>query len=282
MAGQNLFASRILIHLSFWAVILLISSPVLFAVIVSTQSPVEVFSYPPKLTPSGHFENYVEVWNTIPLARMFFNSMLISVLVTVGKIIISLLAAFAFTFFEFRGKNLLFFLTLVTLMLPLPVRIVPLFELIADLGKTVSPHLGIDSYFALVVPFLASATGTFLFRQHFLTVPSELLDAAKIDGCGPMRFLFLILLPLSWNAIGAMVVIQFVFVWNEYLWPLVATHSEDMRVIQIGVKMLINAESANNWGVIMAGVMMAMLPPLLVFFLLQDSFMRGFAFMKEK
>ena len=205
MAGQNLFASRIIIHLSFWGVILLISLPVVFAVIVSTQSPVEVFSYPPKLTPSGHFENYVEVWNTIPLARMFFNSMLISVLVTVGKIIISLLAAFAFTFFEFRGKNLLFFLTLVTLMLPLPVRIVPLFELIADLGKTVSPHLGIDSYFALVVPFLASATGTFLFRQHFLTVPSELLDAAKIDGCGPMRFLFLILLPLSWNAIGAMV-----------------------------------------------------------------------------
>ena len=176
----------------------------------------------------------------------------------------------------------MFFLTLVTLMLPIPVRIVPLFELIADLGRNVSPHLGVDSYFALVVPFLASATGTFLFRQHFLTVPTEFVDAAKIDGCGPLRFLYSVLLPLSWNTIGALVVIQFVYVWNQYLWPLVATQSEEMQVIQIGVKMLINSESANNWGVIMAGVTMAMLPPLLVFLLLQESFLRGFAFTRDK
>ncbi len=108
------------------------------------------------------------------------------------------------------------------------------------------------------------------------------MDAAKIDGCGPLRVLFLILLPLSWNTVGALVVIQFVYVYNQYLWPLVATQSEEMRVIQIGVKMLIDSESANNWGIIMAGVTMAMLPPLLVFLLLQDSFLRGFAFTRDK
>ncbi|MEE8436587.1 MAG: carbohydrate ABC transporter permease [bacterium] len=282
MAGRYFKNSRLVIH--FWLLlsIFIISTPVVFALIVSTQSPVEVFSYPPKLTPGTQFSNYVEVWQTVPLGKMLFNSLLVTVLVTFGKLVISLLAAFAFTYFQFPGKSIIFFLTLVTLMLPIPVRIVPLFELIADLGKTVSPHLGVDSYFALIVPFLASATGTFLFRQHFLTVPTEFVDAARIDGCGPMRFLFLVLLPLSWNTVGAMVVIQFVYVWNQYLWPLVATQSEGMRVVQIGVKMLIDSESANNWGVIMAGVTMAMLPPLLVFFLLQESFLRGFAFSRDK
>lgn len=282
MPGRYLNDSKLLIHLFLMGSILLISMPVLFVLIVSTQSPLEVFSYPPKLTPGTQFDNYLEVWKTIPLLRMFFNTFFIAVLVTVGKLVISILAAFAFTYFEFPGKRLMFFLTLVTLMLPIPVRIVPLFELIADLGKNVSPHLGVDSYFALVVPFLASATGTFLFRQHFLTVPSEFADAAKIDGCGPIRYLFLVLLPLSWNTIGALVVIQFVYIWNQYLWPLVATQSEEMRVIQIGVKMLIDSESANNWGVIMAGVTMAMLPPLIVFLLLQESFLRGFAFTHDK
>lgn len=274
--------SNLLVH--FWLLffIFFISLPVVFALIVSTQSPAEVFSYPPKLTPGTQFSNYVEVWQTVPLGRMFFNSILITVSVTFGKLVISLLAAFAFVYFRFPGKSILFFLTLVTLMLPIPVRIVPLFELIAGIGRTVSPHLGVDSYFALIVPFLASATGTFLFRQHFLTVPTEFVDAARIDGCGPIRFLFFVLLPLSWNTVGAMVVIQFVYIWNQYLWPLVATTSGNMRVVQIGVKMLIDSESANNWGVIMAGVTMAMLPPLLIFFLLQESFLRGFAFSKDK
>jgi sn-glycerol 3-phosphate transport system permease protein len=206
---------------------------------------------------------------------MMLNSTFIAVTVTVGKILMSLLAAFAFTHFKFKGQNALFFIVLVTLLLPIPVRIVALFDIVSSFGW-------IDTYWGLIVPFLASATGTFLFIQRFRMIPTELLDAARMDGCGPMRYLIRILIPLSANSIGALVVIEFIYIWNQYLWPLMATNSKEMRVVQIGVKMLIQAEAMNNWGVIMAGVMITMIPPLLVFFVMQESFMRGFALASEK
>jgi sn-glycerol 3-phosphate transport system permease protein len=266
---------HILTHMALFAAILIIGTPVIFAFIISTQSPIQVFSFPPNLLPGSHFSNYQKAWQQVNLGRMMFNSAYIAVMVGVGKFIISVLAAFAFTHFKFKGKGFWFLLILITLMLPIPVRIVPLFEIISDLKW-------VDTYWGLIVPFLASATGTFLFRQHFLTIPNELTDAAKIDGCGPLRFLFQILIPLSKNTIGAFAVIEFVYIWNQYLWPLIVINADHMRVIQIGIKMLINTEAMNNWGVIMAGVLVAMIPPLIVFFVMQKSFIKGFGFMKEK
>ena len=246
------------IHLLLLIAVIVVAAPVLFAFIVSTQSVTEVFSYPPKLTPGSSWENYPNSWKYVNLGRMMFNSAFLAFAVTVGKLIISLMAAFAFSHFEFRGKNFLFFLILITLMLPIPVRIVPLFELFVKMGR-IHKQLGIDTYFSLIVPFIASATGTFLFRQHFLTIPAELTDAARIDGCGPMRFLFQVLIPLSKNTIGALVVIEFVYIWNQYLWPLIVTNSDEMKVVQIGIKMLTATEALQNWGVIMAGVIFAMI-----------------------
>ena len=266
---------NIFTHMMLMGAILIVGAPVIFAFIISTQSPIEVFSYPPKLLPGSHLSNYLKAWQQVNLGRMMFNSAYCAVMVGVGKFIISVLAAFAFTHFRFKGKQVWFLLILITLMLPIPVRIVPLFEIVSDLKW-------VDTYWGLIVPFLASATGTFLFRQHFLTIPSELTDAAKIDGCGPLRFLFQILIPLSKNTIGAFAVIEFVYIWNQYLWPLIVVNDNRMQVVQIGIKMLINTEAMNNWGVIMAGVLMALIPPLIVFFVMQKSFMKGFGFMREK
>jgi sn-glycerol 3-phosphate transport system permease protein len=266
---------RSILHFLVIVSILIVCAPVLLSIIISTQTPAEVFSYPPKFLPSRHLSNYVVAWKSVNLGRMMFNSFFIAITVSLGKILLSLLAAFAFTHFNFKGKNVLFFVVLVTLLLPIPVRIVALFDIMSKLKW-------IDTYWGLIVPFLASATGTFLFVQRFRQVPAELLDAAKMDGCGPMRYLFQILIPLSASTIGALTVIEFIYIWNQYLWPLMATNSKHMRVVQIGVKMLISTESFNNWGVIMAGVVMTMMPPLLVFFFMQESFMRGFALGTEK
>jgi sn-glycerol 3-phosphate transport system permease protein len=256
--------------------VIIICAPVIMAFIISSQTETQVLSYPPKLTFSNNWVyNYTTAWNRIGLGRMMFNSAFIATMVTIGKIIMSLLAAFAFTHFNFRGKQVLFFVIIITLLLPVPVRIVALFDVVSSFGW-------INTYAGLIAPFLASATGTFLFIQRFKTVPTELIDASKMDGCRPMQYFFKVLLPLTKSTIGALVVIEFIYVWNQYLWPLMATNSDNMRVVQIGIKMLMNAESANNWGVIMAGVIMTMLPPLIVFFVLQESFMRGFALQSDK
>jgi len=269
-------SKTVLLHATLIVAVLIICLPVILAFIISTQSEAEVFSSPPKLTFGNNMlDNYKTAWTRVNLGRMMFNSALIASLVTIGKIIISLLAAFAFTHFEFKGKQALFFLVIVTLLLPVPVRIVALFDVVSALGW-------INTYAGLVAPFLASATGTFLFIQRFKTIPTELIDASKIDGCKPMQYFFKVLIPLTRSTIGALTVIEFIYVWNQYLWPLMATNSDDMRVVQIGIKMLMNVESANNWGVIMAGVIMTMIPPLLVFFVLQKSFMKGFALQSDK
>ena len=265
-----------MLHLLLILSVLIVCLPVLLALIISSQTETEVLAYPPKLTFSSNWVyNYMTAWQRIDLGRMMFNSAFIAIMVTIGKVIMSLLAAFAFTHFEFKGKQILFFLVIVTLLLPVPVRIVALFEVVRSLDW-------INTYSGLIIPFWASATGTFLFIQRFKTVPSELVDASKMDGCRPMQYFSKVLLPLTRSTIGALVVIEFIYIWNQYLWPLMATNTDNMRVVQIGIKMLMNAESSNNWGIIMAGVIMTMIPPLLVFFILQESFMKGFALQSEK
>jgi len=242
--------------------------PILYALQVSTMSFQDVFVFPPKLTPGGEFLNNLDrAWERVGLGRLLANSAIIALSVAFGKICLSVLAAFAFTYFRnFRGKGLFFVLILITHMLPLPVRIVPMFQLMQNFGW-------VNSYQALTIPFFASATGTLLFRQFFLTIP---------PGAGPLRFLLRILLPLSVNNLAALFMVEFLYMWNEYLWPLIITNSDDMRVVQVGIKMLVATDAQAEWNVIMAGVVAAMVPPLVVLLLLQRSFVRSIALGQEK
>lgn len=271
-------ASTVSTHITLLLTALLIASPIIFALIKSTQSTAQIRSYPPKFViGSSAPENYKVAWERYNLGRLMANTFGVAISVMIGKTILSLFAALALVYFNFRFKGLIFIFILVTLMMPVPVRIVPLFDLVSKLGWG-------DTFWALTVPFLASATGTFLFRQHFMSIPTSLVDAARVDGVGPLRFLWQILVPMSMNTIGAMAVIEFVYLWNQYLWPLIIISSNENQMIQMGVKKLTVAgpEGMVNWGVSMAGVVITILPPLIMFILLQEQFMRGFALTEEK
>lgn len=264
-------------HLILLLLLLIIAFPLIFALIKSTQTITEIFTYPPKMTiGSALLENYFTVWNDYNLKQYILNTGFIALVITVGKIILSILAAFAFVFYDFSAKNLIFIFVLITLMLPIPVRIVPLFDLMKQL------HWG-DTFYALIVPFLASATGTFLFRQFFKSFPSNLVDAAKVDGAGPIRFLLQILIPMSLNVIGALAVIEIVYVWNQYLWPLIIISTNGKNVIQVGLNSLIGtADQGTDWGIVMAGAVLALLPPLILFIILQQQIIQGFSLGNEK
>ena len=270
--------SIVLTHFSLIIIALVIAAPVIFALIKSTQSPAQIFSYPPKFS-FGNFalSNYHIAWFHYNLGRLMLNTVAVAFTVMLGKIILSLFAALGLVYFDFRFKGLIFIFILLTLMMPVPVRIVPLFDLVRKLGWG-------NSFWALTVPFFASATGIFLFRQHFMSIPSSLVDAARVEGVSPMRFLWQILVPMSMNTIGAMAVIEFVYIWNQYLWPLIIISSNKKQMIQIGIRMLTlsGPQGAMNWGVAMAGVVIAILPPLIMFILLQEQFMHGFALSEEK
>jgi len=265
-------------HIALLLTALIIAAPIIFALIKSTQSTAQINVYPPQFSiGKAAVENYTTAWERYDLGKLMMNTFAVAGTVMVGKTVLALLAALALVYFDFRFKGLIFIFVLVTLMMPVPVRIVPLFKLISSLGWG-------DTFWALTVPFLASATGTFLFRQHFMSIPTTLVDAARVDGVGPMRFLWQILLPMSMNTIGALAVIEFVYLWNQYLWPLIIISSNDNQMIQMAVKRLTTSgpEGVVHWGVSMAGVVITMLPPLIMFILLQKQFMRGFALTEEK
>ena len=249
---------------------LVASMPLFLAISISFQTPKEVFSYPPKLFPKTlYFQNYVNAFDLVPLARLILNSTIMAVAITIGKLITGLLSGYAYANFEFKGKNISFATLFATLFLPAEtVMIVPLFIIMKKFGW-------VNTYWALTVPFMASATNTFLFRQHFKSMPKELEDAARIDGASPMQFLIKILLPLSKSMIGGAAIINFVYAWNMYLWPLIVTMEDNMKTVQIGVKMLIDAEAVNNWGVIMAGTVVVLIPTVAMFLLLQNMFVKS-------
>jgi len=269
---QEIFIHAILILL-----VIVLAFPVFFALVTSTLSLQESYQYPPKLLPGNQFMNNLkEAWERVNIGRLFFNSTLISVVVAIVKTILALLAAFAYTHFKFRGQGLLFSLCMITQMLPLPVRIIPTYQLMASFNW-------INSYYALMVPFFASTTGLLLFRQFYMTVPADLPDAARVDGAGPMRYFWQILIPISKTNIAALFVIEFIFMWSQYLWPLIVTTTSEMRVIQIGIKMLLASEQiAPEWNIIMAATVIAMLPPLIVLLVLRKSFVEGIAMQTAK
>jgi len=196
-------------------------------------------------------------------------SLISALTIALGKIAISLLSAFAVVYFRFPGRSLVFWMIFITLMLPVEVRILPTYKVVSDLGL-------LNTYAGLTVPLIASATATFLFRQFFLTIPDELVEAARIDGAGPMKFFKDVLLPLSATSIAALFVIQFIYGWNQYLWPLLMTTDENMYPVVMGIKRMISGgDAATEWNAVMATAMLAMIPPALVVLLMQKWFVKG-------
>ena len=200
---------------------------------------------------------------------MLMNSTVMALVVPIGKIAISIISSFALVYFRFPLRNFFFWMIFVTLMLPVEVRIIPTFQVISGLGL-------LNTYAGLTLPLIASATATFLFRQFFMTIPDELAEAARMDGAGPMRFFWGIVVPLSKTSMAALFVIQFIYGWNQYLWPLLITSDESMYTTVIGIKrMIVGGDAANEWNLIMATAMLAMLPPALVVLLMQKWFVKG-------
>jgi sn-glycerol 3-phosphate transport system permease protein len=263
--------SGILAHAILIASVVVLAFPLYYAVVISTQTVSQATSLPPRLLPStSGLQNYVEAWHRAKMGRLLINSAVMALGIAIGKIVISLLSAFAIVYFDFRGKQLVFWMIFVTLMLPIPVRIVSTFEVMTQLGW-------VNTYWGLTVPLMASATGTFLFRQFYQTIPDSLAEAAQLDGAGPLRFLWSILLPLSKANIAALFVILFVYGWNEYLWPLMITTTTEMRTAVVGVESLVprGGSQLAEWNVIMAAAIMVLLPPVAVIVFMQRWFVKG-------
>jgi sn-glycerol 3-phosphate transport system permease protein len=270
------FGRALSAHAVMWFAVALTLFPMVYAVLVSTQTTQEYYTFPPNLLPgSGTLHNYTVAFERAALARLVFNTTLISLVVAFGKMILSVTAGFAFVYFDFRGKLLFFIIIFLTHMLPVPVRIVPTFQLMDQLGW-------VNTYWALTIPFFASATGTLLFRQLYMTVPASLADAARIDGAGPLQFLWNIIVPISRTNLMALFLIEFIYMWNQYLWPLIVANTETTRVIQVGLKVLIATDAAVEWNIVMAGVVVAMVPPLIVLLLTQKSLITGLSLFEEK
>ncbi|NKC11510.1 MAG: sn-glycerol-3-phosphate ABC transporter permease UgpE [Gammaproteobacteria bacterium] len=253
--------------------VLVVFFPIWLAFVASTVTQPEIVKPPMPLLPGDHFwENYkaaLFAGVNVPVGTMLWNSLIMAVGIAVGKIVISLMSAFAIVYFRFPGRNLFFWLIFLTLMLPVEVRIVPTFEVVAGFGM-------LNTYQGLILPLIASATATFLFRQFFLTIPDELAEAARVDGARPMRFFIDIVIPMSRTNIAALFVILFIYGWNQYLWPLLITTDPEMNTIVMGLKQMFpSGDDTADWPVIMATSILAMIPPIIIVISMQKLFVRG-------
>ena len=277
---ENRPIANVISHLVLVLGVMLVAFPVYITFIASTQTAEQIVqNVPMSLLPGTNIVNsyklallggVTEYGSKIPpVAPMMMVSLITALTIAIGKIAISLLSAFAVVYFRFPGRSIVFWMIFVTLMLPVEVRILPTYKVVSDLGM-------LNSYAGLTIPLIASATATFLFRQFFLTVPDELVEAARIDGAGPMRFFWDVLLPLSRTSIAALFVIQFIYGWNQYLWPLLMTTNESMYPVVLGIKQMISGgDAATEWNAVMATAMLAMIPPALVVILMQKWFVKG-------
>jgi sn-glycerol 3-phosphate transport system permease protein len=274
---ENRPGLTILSHAVLIAGIAAIALPLYITFVASTQTNAQIQEVPMSLVPGGHlWENYSQVLTAgsnlgakAPVGRMMLNSLIVALVIAFGKIAISIIASFAIVYFRFPLRNFFFWMIFVTLMLPVEGRIIPTFKVAADLNL-------LNTYTGLTLPLIASATATFLFRQFFMTIPDELAEAARMDGAGPMRFFRDVVLPLSKTSIAALFVIQFIYGWNQYLWPLLITTDESMYTTVIGIKRMIpGGDAITEWNLVMATAMLAMLPPALVVMLMQKWFVKG-------
>ena len=250
--------------------------PMYVAFVAATLDSKAVFETPMTLIPGGHlWENLSHIWqhgvgaNSAPFGLMLLNSLVMALTITVGKIAVSILSAFAIVWFRFPLRNLCFWMIFITLMLPVEVRIFPTVEVIANLKL-------LDSYTGLTLPLMASATATFLFRQFFMTLPDELIEAARIDGASPMRFFRDIVLPLSRTNLAALFVITFIYGWNQYLWPLLIVSDVNLGTAVAGIKgMISTGEGSTQWNQVMAAMLLTLIPPVVIVLVMQRAFVRG-------
>ena len=274
---ENRPIAKLMAHLMLILGIVIVAFPIYYTFIASTQTLRTILSPPLPLTPGGEFiENYgtalfsgVGQIGGVSIARLLWNTAVVATAIAVGKIAISILSAFAIVYFRFPGRMVAFWIIFITLMLPVEVRILPTYKVIVDLGL-------IDTYTGLTLPLMASATATFLFRQFFMTIPPELVEAARIDAAGPMRFLRDILIPLSKTNIAALFVILFIYGWTQYLWPLLITNDASMNTIIIALRKMVSfADAETPWNLVMVTAIFAILPPVLVVVLMQRWFVKG-------
>ena len=270
-------ASRYTAHAILIVGILIVAFPIYYTFVASTHSLQTILRPPLPLVPGGRFwENYTTALfggigriGGVDVGTLLFNTTVVALAIAVGKIVISILSAFAIVFFRFPFRMFFFWMIFITLMLPVEVRILPTYKVMVDLGL-------IDTYTGLTLPLMASATATLLFRQFFLTIPGELVEAARVDGAGPWRFFKDILLPLSKTNIAALFVILFIYGWTQYLWPLLVTNRNDMNTIVIALRKMISfADADTQWHLVMVTCVLAILPPILVVVLMQRWFVKG-------
>ncbi|MGH7716996.1 MAG: sn-glycerol-3-phosphate ABC transporter permease UgpE [Vulcanimicrobiaceae bacterium] len=273
---ENRPLTNILCHAVCIVGVIFVAFPLYIALVAATLTEAQAVSVPLPLIPGSQlWANIVQVWQhgtgnaAYPFSSMMGNSFILAIGVTVGKLVISVLSAYAIVYFRFPLRNVVFWAIFVTLMLPVEVRIFPTVAVVSSL------HL-INTYAGLIVPLIASATSTFLFRQFFLALPDELIEAARVDGAGPMRFFWDIALPLTKTVVAALFVIDFIYGWNQYLWPILATNVPQMITAVVGVKsMMGNGDVATAWQLVMAATLLTMLPPLAVVLAMQRWFVRG-------
>ena len=268
---------------------LIVAMPIIIAIFTSFKSLQDIAANPNTLLPrEWSFENYITAWNSTPFGRYLLNSFIQSSIIVVCQVLFSILAAFSFSFLEFRGRDALFYLILGSLMVPFQLTFIPNFIMVSELPKncvalfgenaTFCSALGANTYFGLTVPFLASAFGVFLLRQFFMSLPKDLHDSARIDGASNFRFLWQIVVPLSKGVISAFSIFAFLSAWSQYLWPLIITNETNMRTVQIGIRFfLANQERGTNWGALMAGAVIVMLPTLLIFLIANRQLVKGIA-----
>ncbi|MFI8416224.1 sn-glycerol-3-phosphate ABC transporter permease UgpE [Serratia sp. NPDC078593] len=273
---ENRRGLDIFCHLMLLIGVLLILFPLYVAFVAATLDDQQVFQVPMSLVPGDHlWQNISHIWQggvgnvKAPFSLLLLNSLVMALAITVGKITVSMLSAYAIVYFRFPLRSLFFWLIFLTLMLPVEVRIFPTVDVIASLNM-------LDSYTGLTLPLMASATATFLFRQFFMTLPDELLEAARIDGAGPMRFFWDVVLPLSKTNLAALFVITFIYGWNQYLWPILITSDAGMGTAVAGIKSMISTSGApTQWNQVMAAMMLTLIPPVAVVLLMQRWFVRG-------
>jgi sn-glycerol 3-phosphate transport system permease protein len=267
------------VHLALIVICFIMCIPALYALQSATLTVEEALFPPPRLFPPGGdlLNNIGELFDKLNFGQLIVNTVIVSLVIVIGKTLLALLAGLAFVYFQFAGKTVLFFFVLFTLLMPTEIILLPLFNMMSAMGWGQSyPQL------ALTIPFLATATGAFLFRQHFQNIPRELAEAAQIDGATPLRFLVSVLIPMSLNVVAAHALIQFISAWNQYLWAVLIVNDPRQQVIQVGVRSAANFGIVPDYGVLMAAGVVASLPPLLLFVLLQKQFMSGFAITRDK
>ena len=264
-------------HAVLIAGVVAVAFPLYVTFVASTLSLQEIMQVPMRLLPGDQLvENFTQVLTAgstkgskAAASQMLINSLVMALVIPLGKMAISVISAFAIVYFRFPLRMFFFWMIFVTLMLPVEVRIIPTLQVITDLKMN-------NTYAGLTIPLIASATATFLFRQFFMTVPDELAEAARVDGASPMRFFWDVLIPLSKTTMAALFVIQFIYGWNQYLWPLLVATDESMYTTVIGIKrMIVGSDAANEWNLIMATAILAMLPPAVVVVLMQKWFVKG-------